>query len=151
MELQELTKEIKHQFMTYRNGIVSDTLRKAGMNYNIIFGLQLPQLSAISRSVMEKVSAEEGITALTLAESLWNDKGVRESRLLSSYLFPPEEIPREKALELANDLITREEADILSFRLLRRLPFAADLAEELLRSANPLTAYCGEALQRNLN
>ena len=30
-------RQIKHLFMTYRNGIVSDTLRKAGQPYAVIF------------------------------------------------------------------------------------------------------------------
>ena len=32
-----------------RNGIVADTLRKAGSPYRIIFGLNLPQISEIAR------------------------------------------------------------------------------------------------------
>ena len=40
-----MLKEIKHQFMAFRNGIVADALRKAGYDYKVIFGLQLPQLT----------------------------------------------------------------------------------------------------------
>ena len=43
--INDSIKQIKHNFMAYRNGIVSDTLRKAGMPYNIIFGTQLPQIA----------------------------------------------------------------------------------------------------------
>ena len=49
MTTSENIKEIKHSFLAFRNGIVSDTLRKAGMPYGIIFGLQLPQLAEIAR------------------------------------------------------------------------------------------------------
>ena len=75
--INDSIKQIKHNFMAYRNGIVSDTLRKAGMPYNIIFGLQLPQIAAIAR---EYGASDE------LADSLWKDSGVRESRLLACYL-----------------------------------------------------------------
>ena len=78
MNLQENIKEIKHNFMAFRNGIVSDTLRKAGMPYNIIFGLQLPQIAEIARSNEKN---------LELADALWQDSGVRESRLLACYLY----------------------------------------------------------------
>lgn len=128
--------------MTYRNGIISDTLRKAGMPYSIIFGLQLPQLAAIAR---------EYEPSLELAAELWNDENVRESRLLACYLFPVESITEENAITLAESLLTKEEADILCFRLLRRLPFAETLSLKLTASEKPLVSYCGEALRRNLD
>lgn len=137
-----MIKNIKHQFMAYRNGIISDTLRKAGMPYPIIFGLQLPQLSAIAR---------EYEPSLELATELWNDKNVRESRLLACYLFPVEDVSEDHAMSLAESLQTKEEADILCFRLLRRLPFAETLSLKLTASDNPLVSYCGEALRRNLD
>lgn len=137
-----MLKKIKHQFITYRNGIVADTLRKAGMNYNIIFGLQLPQLAAIAR---------EYEPSMELAMQLWDDKNVRESRLLACYLFPAKEMTEQHSLEIAESVQTKEEADILCFRLLRRLPFAEKLASILKTSASPLSAYCGDALIRNLD
>ncbi|MBD5356000.1 MAG: hypothetical protein HDR88_03205 [Bacteroides sp.] len=138
----EPIKKIKHLFMAYRNGIVADTLRKAGINYSIIFGLQLPQLSMIAR---------EFEPDMNLAMQLWNDKNIRESRLLACYLFPAEELTEQQCIDLAESLQTKEEADILCFRLLRRLPFADKLADRLImESASPLFAYCGEALIRNL-
>lgn len=132
----ETVKEIKHQFMVFRNGIVADTLRQAGMPYNIIFGLQLPQLSQIARSLTP---------SLQLAEELWADRKVRESRLLACYLFPKEEVTEELALRLAADTQTTEEADILCFRLLRYLPFAESLVEKIGNN------YCAIALRRNLD
>ena len=134
-------KEIKHQFMVFRNGIVADTLRNAGMPYHIIFGLQLPQLSQIARTITP---------SMALAQELWEDKNVRESRLLACYLFPKEEVSQELALELAHSVQTPEEADILCFRLLRYLPFADALATELEDSDNSTVAYCSKALRRNL-
>ncbi len=134
-------KDIKHQFMVFRNGIVADTLRNAGMPYHVIFGLQLPQLSQIARTVSPDS---------TLARELWEDKNVRESRLLACYLFPKEEVNQELALELACSVQTPEEADILCFRLLRYLPFAETLATQLEDSDNPTVAYCAKALRRNL-
>lgn len=137
-------KEIKHEFMTFRNGIVADTLRKAGMDYDIIFGLQIPQLSRIARQVENP----------ELAEALWRDKKVRESRLLACCLFAPETVDEEMAMLLSSDVQTREEADILCFRLLRRLPYAESLAAKIESAAsasgNALQAYCAEALRRNL-
>lgn len=133
-------KEAKHLFMTFRNGIVADTLRNAGMPYRIIFGLQLPQIAETARILRGKLNPEE--TAI-LASELWDDRTVRESRLLACYLFPGETLSLDNARRLAADVQTNEEADVLCFRLLRHLPFASDLAQSL-------SGYCGIALRRNL-
>lgn len=139
---ETMIKQIKHLFMTYRNGIIADTLRNAGMPYEIIFGLQLPQLTAI---------AHEFEPSMDLSMQLWADRKVRESRLLACYLFPIDEMNESKALELGESVQTKEEADILCFRLLRRLPFAETLSLKLTAHDTPLVSYCGEALRRNLD
>jgi hypothetical protein len=146
-----MLKEIKHSFMVYRNGIVADTLRAAGMPYAVIFGLQLPQLNEIARSQQPSAA---------LARELWADRRVRESRLLAPMLFPADELQPDEALSMACDVQTREEADILCFKLLRRLPYAAGLLPDLIEASGrlsaadspeaPLAAYCAEALKRNL-
>ncbi len=110
--------EIKKHFFALRNGIVADTLRKAGMPYKIIFGLQVPQLAEIARSLSQD---------MTLADELWNDRDVRESRLLACYLFPISETDMNKALALARDARTKEEGDMLAFRLFKKLDFADSL------------------------
>ena len=107
--------------MAYRNGIVADTLRSAGMTcYNVIFGLNVPQLAHIAGTIEPDMA---------LARKLWADRGVRESRLLAAYLFPVAEVGFDEAEALINDAQTQEEADMLVFRLLRRLPCFAELKE----------------------
>lgn len=140
--MKEKIAAIKRDFMAYRNGIVADTLRKAGMPYSLIFGLQLPQLSALARQYMPDQE---------LALALWDDRNVRESRLLSCWLFDAENTDILTALKLARDIRTREEGDILAFRLLRRLPFAEELARKLdSEPDDSLPHYCATALRRNL-
>lgn len=119
--------------MAYRNGIVADTLRAAGMScYHIIFGLNVPQLAHIAGTL----NADK-----ELANALWADKTVRESRLLATYLFPPEQVSESEALTLMEQAQTQEEADMLTFRLLRRLPFMPALKEQA-------TGYAAKALVR---
>lgn len=134
-------KAVKKQFMAYRNGVTADVLRKAGAPYSIIFGLQIPQLGEIAHTLQPSAA---------LARALWADSGVRESRLLAAWLFPAEELTEEEALKWGSQVLTREEADILCFRLLRRTPFASRLAQRLEESEDTLARYCGEALKRNL-
>lgn len=119
-------KEIKHLFFTYRNGAVADTLRRYGTPHKVIFGLDVPRLAEIARGLQPSAD---------LAEKLWNDRDVRESRLLAAYLFPVEEMTEEHALALARDVLTQEEADMLAFRLFKRLPFASGLLEKMRSDA----------------
>lgn len=143
--MREKIKEIKNQFYSFRNGIVADSLRKGGLPYKVIFGLQLPQITALSRNYEPDFE---------LASELWNDKEVRESRLLACHLFPKDKINLEQALELASSVSTTEEADILCFRLLRFLPFAEEITERINQDFNPdlssQALYCGEMLKKNL-
>lgn len=127
-------QEIHHRFFSLRNGIIAKALHDGGLPHKRIFGLQLPQLAAIAR--------ETGFDE-TLSETLWQEKDCRESRLLSIYLADPSLISKEKALEKAFDVLSREEADILAWRLLSKTPYAATLPDEL-------QGYIKEALERNL-
>lgn len=137
----ETIRDIKQQFMARRNGIVADTLRKAGEKYSVIYGLQVPDLAAIARTLQPSAA---------LADTLWAETSVRECRLLACYLWPVEETDFEKALTLCNEVNNREEADMLGFRLIKRLPFAAGLVEMLRRGTAPLAPYMAEAIERHL-
>ena len=130
---------IKHLFFTYRNGAVADTLRRYGTPHKMIFGLDIPRLAEIAR----------GLTpSMELADRLWDDSDVRESRLLATYLFPIDAITEEKAIRLASECRTQEEADMLAFRLLKRLPYAATLLTRL--QSSPDCAHAAAALANHL-
>ncbi|MCM1378441.1 MAG: DNA alkylation repair protein [Clostridium sp.] len=121
-------KKIKHQFMAFRNGIVADAFHKAAAPYNIVFGLQIPQLGEIARKIIDETTSEE---RQSLARQLWVDCNVRESRLLACWLFESAGIDLETAVAFAADCRTQEEADILCWRVLRRLPFCDELKKRL--------------------
>jgi 3-methyladenine DNA glycosylase AlkD len=138
--MDETIREIKHQFMAFRNGIIADTLRKAGYPYSVIFGLNLPQLSQIAKDLDHNIK---------LASTLWQDKNVRESRLLATYLFPTD-IDEATACELIDTLQTNEEADMLAFRLLKRLPYAPQLVEKYSSDSNPIRQHLSAILASHL-
>ena len=127
-------QDIHQRFFSFRNGIVAKAFHDAGHNYKRIFGLQLPQLAAIAK--------ETGYND-ELARELWAEKDCREARLLACYLFDPSSLSEEDAIAMAQDIQTREEADILAWRLLRHLPYASALPSKL-------SGYIAEALLRNL-
>ncbi len=136
-----MLNEIKKEFFALRNGIIADTLRKAGMHYKVIFGLQIPQIAGIASKFTPSVE---------LAMELWEDRNVRESRLLASYLFPLESVDMRMALELASDVLTQEEADMLAFRIFRRLDFAESLLNEMEKEDNGIPKYAVNSLKRHL-
>ncbi len=131
-----MLKDIKHRFTAYRNGIIADTLRKAGYPHKVIFGLQLPQLKQIADEVRERCAGDEtpAERSAQIAEALWQDADVRESRLLATYLMDPRTLSPEECLRLAEEARTQEEADMLAFRVLRHRADAPRLLPRLPES-----------------
>lgn len=136
-----MLREIKQRFYAMRNGIVADALRKAGTPHKIIFGLQVPQIAEIARDYQPDYE---------LAEALWEDSDVRESRLLACYLYPHDQIDSDKVLALAAQSRTPEESNMLAFRIFRRLPTAL---QELSRmqAATGIPEHAIQALQNHLS
>ena len=87
-------KEIRQQFYTFRNGIIADTLRKAGDPHRIIFGLNLPQITDIARLI--------GLDA-SLARELWADTSCREAQLLAPMIMPSDAIGQNDALKMIKE------------------------------------------------
>lgn len=133
-------KEIKQLFFAHRNGITADALRKGGSGFRTIFGVELPPLSTLARSI--------GYDA-ELAGALWEDREVRESRLLSYWLMDPEALTRQECLELAAGVRDREDAQMLAFRVLKRRADAAEILADL--DADPQLAMAAAALRQHLS
>ena len=140
--MEETLREIKQLFFTYRNGALADTLKGAGHPCAVVFGLMIPQIADIAR---------QQTPSLELAQRLWDDTGVRESRILATYLFPPQEVTREHAMRLASEVRNAEEADMLAFRLLKRLPCAPQLLDDIASLGTPMALYLHRSLTRHLS
>lgn len=141
-----ITVAIRKEFFALRNGMIADTLRKGGLEQKYIFGLQLPQIKGMAERFMPKTEEEAAI----LARALWRDRECREARLLACHLMPAALMAKDEAMEWAEDATTREEADILAFRLIRYLPYAEEMAENLANSDSQLKKYTATAIQRFL-
>lgn len=139
--MEETVRKIKQQFFVYRNGLLADELRKIGVPHKVIFGLNIPQITEISRQYAPDME---------LAEMLWNDKEVRESRLLACSLFHKEDVDSDMALRLASEVRSIEEADMLCFRLLKHLPFATLLPDRICAMNTQYSDYCAKTLRRHL-
>lgn len=132
---------IKRNLFAMRNGIVADTLRKAGSPFPIIFGVNLPQLDEIAANTGKNME---------LALQLYNDARTRESMLIAPMIFPPEEMTPELAMEWLRQSKAVEVTDILCHKLLRKLPFASEIAVAALQSTDEMLRYGGIRLLWNL-
>ncbi len=143
---EALIPEIRKEFFALRNGMIADTLRKGGLGQKYIFGLQLPQIKELS----ERFRPADPEEAASLARALWADSECREARLSACHLMPPAFMTEAEATEWSVGVMTREEADILAFRLLRHLPFSEAVAGILSASEDPLKNYTATAIRRFL-
>lgn len=135
------TQEIKRRFFAMRNGIIADTIRKAGLDYKMIFGLNIPQIKEIAEALPH--------TSI-LAEEMWADKRTRESMLLAPMLYPVEALDITTAKRWVEEVTTTEVADTLCHSLLRHHPQAWDIAMEYVASSDELLRYTAFRLLFNM-
>ena len=127
-------QRVKRHFFAMRNGIVADTLRRAGSPFKIIFGVLIPQLVEIADRTPHDAA---------LAERLWANSTTRESMILAPMIYPREEFGIDTARRWVAGVPCEEIADYLCHRLLRHLPYAASFAGELMASDDDLLRYTG--------
>ncbi|MBQ0119757.1 MAG: DNA alkylation repair protein [Bacteroidales bacterium] len=132
---------IKKEFFAFRNGIIADGLRNNGDPHQYIMGCQLVDVIAIASRVEHSAA---------LAQELWNDSKHRECRMVASMLYPCEIIDYNTAHDWATSVESKEIADVLCHRLLRRLTFAEALGFDLVASSEYLVKYTGWRLILNL-
>lgn len=130
---------IKRRMFAMRNGIVADALRKGRSKFQIIFGVNLPQLVEIARDFGHNKE---------LAEKLWANRTTRESMLIAPMLMPPAEFCIEDAKRWISEAPEAEIVDVLCLKLLRSQPYALPLAESLIEDG--AYRYAGLRLMCNL-
>lgn len=131
----------KRCMFSMRNGVVADALRKGGSPFQIIFGVNLPQLVEIASELPHTAQ---------LATELWHNTTTRESMLIAPMLMPREQMTIELARAWIESVPCAEVADIFCHKLLRHLSYAPQLAQELLESETDMKRYTGLRLWFNL-
>ncbi|MBD5225483.1 MAG: hypothetical protein HDS68_05890 [Bacteroidales bacterium] len=144
-----LMQQIKRRFFAMRNGMLADQMRRNGLDYRVNFGLNIPQIKEIATDTLSSglTSAEQ----LELANALWENINTRESRLLAPMLFPADIMSDELALKWLSEAQTTEISDHLCHSLLRKLPFASEVAKTLIHTANATDMQRYSALRLLLN
>lgn len=132
---------VKRRMYAMRNGVIADALRKAGSPYRMIFGLNLPQLDEIA-AMTGKDEA--------LAHQLYADSNNRESTLIAPMIMPVEAMNPGLALEWMEASRCTETTDILCHKLLRKLPYAMEIASKALAGDSDMLRYGGLRLLWNL-
>lgn len=125
-------KEIKHYFFARRNGVTADVLRRAGSGFEMIFGVDVPGISALAREIgFDK----------ELGMRLWEDRKVRESHLLAAWLLDPGALSLEECVALAESVVDTEDAQMLAFRLLKHRPEVLPLLAQESMAARAMRAH----------
>ncbi len=130
---------LKRRMFAMRNGVVADALRRGGSKFSIIFGVNLPQLAEIAREFGPDMS---------FAERVWANSTTRESMLIAPMLMPRDSMTREMAERWIAESPEREVTDVLCLKLLRYMPYALELAQDLI--AGDSRRYAGLRLMCNL-
>ncbi len=126
--------EIKKEFRANMNGVASSYMRRCGLVYHVIFGIELPRLREIASDFPHDSR---------LAESLWRED-VRESKILASLLMPADGFTPQRADEWAAQIPNAEIAQMTVMNLFARLPYAKEKAFEWMpRMDAPLVSLCG--------
>ena len=140
MQTSETIRQIKAQLRLFMNGVLSQSLREKGLQYRLIFGVELPRLKEIAAGYEQNHE---------LAQALWNED-IRECKILAAYLQPTDTFDSELADFWMESVHNTELADYLCMALLRRLPFASQKAFQWMASENRMKVYTGFRLITHL-
>lgn len=140
MEINEVIREIKSKFRLFMNGVISQSLREKGLQYRLIFGVELPRIREIAAQYEPNHE---------LAQALWKED-IRECKILAAYLQPVESFYPEIADIWMEQIHNTELADYVCMALFRRLPYASQKAFQWMASENRMGVYMGFRLMTHL-
>lgn len=129
--------------------VVSNLLREHGYRYKVAFGCSLPDVKQVAR--MLEGGAIEGVEAgVELAEALWADEAIRESKLCAPMLYPRGEMTVETAERWSKSIPTHEVADVVCMYAFQ-FGIGQQLIELWNESEDPMQRYCARSLDKRLN
>ena len=138
--MQEKLKEIKQSFRLYMNGVTAQSLRDKGVNYHLNWGASLQHLQEMAGEYKDLTTEEK----TELASLLWKEN-IRECKILATMLMPADNFPADLAMLWVEQTPTQEVAELAAMHLYQHLPYAKDMALQLI--AQPyemaqLQGYC---------
>ena len=147
MTPQQLSK-VHALFRGRQNIVVSNLLREHGYQYKVAFGCSLPDIKSVARMLSE--GAVEGVcVGKELAEVLWADEAVRESRMCAPMVYPRGEMDIETAERWSLSIPTPEVADVVCMYAFQ-FGIGRQLIDRWAESSNPMQRYCAKNLTKRL-
>lgn len=131
--IQEQLKQIKRSFRLYMNGVTAQSMREKGVNYHINWGVSLMHLQEMAKEYGKNYE---------LAILLYKEN-IRECKLLATMIMPAKEFDADLAWLWIEQIPTQEIAEFLVLNLLQDVPYASDLAFQLLAERDILPRICG--------
>ena len=138
--MHETVREIKSKLRLFMNGVLSQSLREKGLQYRLIFGVELPRLKEIAAGYEKNHD---------LAQALWKED-IRECKILAAYLQPTDTFDPELADFWMEQIHNTELADYVTMALFRHLPYASQKAFQWIASENRMEVYTGFRLMSHL-
>lgn len=141
-------------FRGRQNVYTSNLLRQHGYHYTVAFGCSLPDVKQLAEVVRQGTVTPEspfyGLDLTELAEALWADERIRESRMLAPMLYPQGTMTVGVAERWVGQIPTPEVADVVCM-----YAFQYGIGQELIdrwKSSNERwQRYCAQNLQRRLS
>ena len=151
---QSQLSAIHRMFRSRQNVYTSSLLRQHGYLYKVAFGCSLPDVKELAAVVRAGIDDAEspffGLDLTELAEALWADVNIRESRLMAPMLYPRGSVTVEVAVRWAQQIPTPEVADVVCM-----YAFQFEIGQELIQrwqsSEQPMLRYCAQSLIRRLS
>ena len=140
--MQEKLKEIKQSFRLYMNGVTAQSLRDKGVNYHLNWGVSLQHLQEMAAEIKTESHTPAELHELSIL--LWKEN-IRECKILATMLMPADTFPADLAMLWVEQTPTQEIAELAAMNLYQHLPYAKDMALQLI--AQPyemaqLQGYC---------
>ncbi|MGN1376693.1 MAG: DNA alkylation repair protein [Prevotella sp.] len=132
-DAKERLKAIKAWYRLRMNGIASRSMRDKGLEYKIIWGISLPELSAY---------AKEHGKDYDLSILLWQED-IRESKILAIMMMPHEKMTANLTKTWTGEIPNQEIAEIAAMHLFQHLKDAKNMAMEWISTYNDIVRICG--------
>ena len=118
--METVLRTIRTDLRLSMNGSAAASMRRMGIKYRMIFGVDILRLQEISYKYKQDKE---------LAEKLWNED-VRELKILATMLFPPGEMAMETTSRWVKQIGDQELREQACKNLFEKLLFANELVEE---------------------
>lgn len=133
MSVQERVLEIKKRLRLNMNGVASGSMREAGIDYKLNFGVGIPALKQIASEIGKDAA---------LSDALWKED-IRECRILAALTYPQDEFLPDLAELWLEQIRFPDVAEICSMYLFCKMKGASEAAFRWIASDNSMARYCG--------